>query len=181
METEMKKLIVIYKYRHAVSALLVMFATITMAAKQPNIIVILADDMGVDSVSAFNTELGFRTPRIDKLVNQGMVFTDGHSGSGVCTPTRNGLLTGRYSWRSRLKAHIVPRWDAPLIEEGRITLASMLKTKGYNTAAIGKWRLGWNWPFKSTVPVPVGNGVTVHEKSRTGSGARRFVRGNVEA
>ncbi|VGO18607.1 sulfatase family protein [Pontiella sulfatireligans] len=125
--------------------------------KPPNVIVILADDMGRDSVSAFNASLGFETPRIDALAKQGLVFSDGHSGSAVCTPTRYGLLTGRYSWRSRLKRGIVPKWDAPLIEDGRMTMASMLKAKGYHTACIGKWHLGLNWPFSSTDKVPVGN------------------------
>jgi arylsulfatase A len=132
------------------------FVSTAMSAQRPNIIVILADDMGMDSVSAFNDSLGFKTPNIDAFVKEGMVFSEGHSGSAVCTPTRYGLLTGRYSWRSRLKKGIVPKWDAPLIEEGRLTMASMLKTKGYDTAAIGKWHLGWNWPFKTKGQVPVG-------------------------
>jgi arylsulfatase A-like enzyme len=127
-------------------------------AENPNVIIILADDMGSDSISAFNDKLGFKTPRIDALAKESMVFSDGHSGSAVCTPTRYGLLTGRYSWRSRLKKGIVPKWDAPLIEEGRMTIASMLSENGYATACIGKWHLGWEWPFESGDEVPIGNG-----------------------
>ena len=73
---------------------------------------------------------------------------DAHSGSAVCSPTRYGVLTGRYSWRSRLKRGIVGQWERPLIEEGRMTIPSMLKERGYRTACIGKWHLGWNWPKK---------------------------------
>jgi arylsulfatase A len=143
-------------------------ASLAAAADRPNIIVILADDMGVDSVSAFNESLGFETPRIDALASEGMVFSDGHSGSAVCTPTRYGLLTGRYSWRSRLKKSIIPKWDAPLIEEGRLTLASMLKEQGYDTAMIGKSHLGWNWPFKSKQAVPVGDGKALAKLAQQG-------------
>jgi len=156
------------KHRSAAFGILTLFATAVIAAEQPNIIVILADDMGMDSVSAFNDSLGFKTPCIDKLTTQGMVFTEGHSGSAVCTPSRYGLLTGRYSWRSRLKQSIIPKWDAPLIEEGRMTLASMLKIQGYDTAAIGKWHLGWNWPFKSEETVPVGYGKALGELAAKG-------------
>jgi len=115
---------------------------------KPNIIVILADDMGVDSVAALNDKLGIKTPYLDKLTKQGISFGDAHSGSAVCTPTRYGLLTGRYSWRSRLKKGIVGQWERPLIEAGRLTLPAMLKKEGYHTACIGKWHLGWNWPKK---------------------------------
>jgi arylsulfatase A-like enzyme len=156
------------KYYHSLSGLFALLAMATIAAQQPNVIVILADDMGRDSISAFNDSLGFETPRIDALVKEGMVFSDGHSGSAVCTPTRYGLLTGRYSWRSRLKKFIIPKWDTPLIEEGRMTMASMLKAEGYDTAMIGKWHLGWNWPFKSKEAVPVGHTKALGELAKQG-------------
>lgn len=113
---------------------------------KPNIVVILADDMGIDSVAALNPRTAIPTPHLDTLLKEGMHFTDAHSGSAVCSPTRYGLLTGRYSWRSRLKRGIVGQWQGPLIEEERLTLPGMLKQRGYNTACIGKWHLGWHWP-----------------------------------
>ena len=123
----------------------------------PNIVLILADDMGKDSVSAFNGKLGFKTPRMDQLVTQGMTFTEAHSGSALCTPTRYGLLTGRYAWRSRLKRGVLHKWDPPLIEEGRAGMGAMLQAKGYHTACVGKWHLGWDLPFNSNDPLPVGD------------------------
>ncbi len=123
------------------------------AAKLPNVIVILADDMGIDSVSAFNNRMGLKTPAIDQLAQEGMSFTDAHSTSAVCSPTRYGVLTGRYNWRSRLKRGIVGKWERPLFEDARLTLPEMFRQHGYDTACIGKWHLGWHWPKK-------GGGVT---------------------
>ena len=85
------------------------------------------------------------TPNLDRLASQGMRFTDAHTSSGVCSPTRYTLLTGRYHWRSRLQAGIVGYLERPLIAPDRITLAGLLKEHGYRTAAIGKWHLGWDW------------------------------------
>ena len=115
-------------------------------SEQPNIVIILADDMGIDSVASLNEKCGIPTPNLDRLVAQGLTFTDAHSGSAVCSPTRYGVLTGRYSWRSRLKRGIVGQWQPPLIAEERTTLPEMLRDSGYATACIGKWHLGWNWP-----------------------------------
>ena len=114
--------------------------------KHPNILLILADDMGLDSVSALNDKLGLKTPSIDRLAREGMSFGDAHSTSGVCSPTRYSVLTGRYNWRSRLKRGIVGKWERPLIEPARLTLPGMLRKQGYDTACIGKWHLGWDWP-----------------------------------
>jgi arylsulfatase A len=115
---------------------------------RPNIILILGDDMGLDSVSAFNDELGLVTPALDQLALDGLSFIDAHSTSAVCSPTRYSVLTGRYNWRSRLKRGIVGTWQRPLIADDRLTLPAMLKRQGYRTACIGKWHLGWNWPRK---------------------------------
>lgn len=112
----------------------------------PNVIIILADDMGLDSVACFNDKLNLKTPALDRLANEGMSFRDAHSTSAVCSPTRYSVLTGRYNWRSRLKKGIVGKWERPLIEDQRITIAEMFQAKGYSTACIGKWHLGWNWP-----------------------------------
>jgi arylsulfatase A len=130
-------------------ALLAITASLsTAASNRPNVIVILADDMGFDSVSALNEKMGLETPFIDQLMSEGMSFTDAHSTSGVCSPTRYSVLTGRYNWRSRLKRGIVGRWNAPLIQDQRLTLPEMFRDHGYDTACIGKWHLGWNWPKK---------------------------------
>ena len=123
---------------------------------RPNIIFILADDLGMGDVSCFNKNGKIATPNIDKIAENGILFTDAHSSAAVCTPTRYGFLTGRYNWRSRLKEGVLLQFDKPLIEKGRTTMASMLKAKGYQTAAIGKWHLGWDWSTKNGMP-PVDN------------------------
>ncbi|MCA9246019.1 MAG: arylsulfatase [Planctomycetales bacterium] len=120
------------------------------ATKLPNIVVVLADDLGYGDVQCYNRERGkIATPSIDKLAGQGMRFTDGHSSSGVCSPSRYTLLTGRYHWRTRLQRGIVGLWGAPLIAPDRLTIGKMLQQRGYQTACIGKWHLGWNWPIGS--------------------------------
>ena len=130
-----------------VTSVLVLSAALSAtAAEHPNVVVILADDMGLDSVSAFNDKLGMKTPAVDRLAREGMSFTDAHSTSAVCSPTRYSVLTGRYNWRSRLKRGIVGKWERPLIEDRRLTLAEMFRESGYDTACIGKWHLGWSWP-----------------------------------
>ncbi|NND32649.1 MAG: arylsulfatase [Saprospiraceae bacterium] len=111
----------------------------------PNIIFILADDLGYGDISAFNPEGKIRTPNIDQLAREGMRFTDAHTTSSVCTPTRYGLLTGRYNWRSRLKNGVLTGKSEALIPRSRTTVASLLKESDYHTAFIGKWHLGWDW------------------------------------
>ena len=133
----------------SVLALLSITAALHAAdSARPNVIVILADDMGIDSVSALNDKMGLKTPAIDQLMREGMSFTDAHSTSGVCSPTRYSVLAGRYNWRSRLKRGIVGKWGRPLIEARRLTLPEMFRANGYDTACIGKWHLGWHWPKK---------------------------------
>ncbi len=119
-------------------------------AALPNIVVIYADDLGYGDVQCYNPERGkIPTPHIDKLAAAGMRFTDGHSSSGVCSPSRYTLLTGRYHWRSRLQAGIVGLWEAPLIASDRMTIGTLAKMNGFQTACIGKWHLGWDWPIPS--------------------------------
>lgn len=112
----------------------------------PNIVFILADDMGYGDLGCQNPQSKIPTPNLDKIAKQGMRFTDAHSPSAVCTPTRYGILTGRYCWRSRLKEWVLWEWGAPLIEPGRLTVGNLLQKQGYHTAAIGKWHLGFDWP-----------------------------------
>jgi len=119
-------------------------------APLPNIIYILADDLGYGDIGAFNPDGKIKTPHIDKLAREGMRFTDAHSPSAVCTPTRYGILTGRYSWRSPLKQGVLTGKSNALIPKNRTTVASHLKKAGYRTAFIGKWHLGWNWAVKDS-------------------------------
>jgi arylsulfatase A len=111
----------------------------------PSIVYIIADDMGYGDVSCLNPEGKIHTPNLDTLAEQGMIFTDAHSGSAVCTPTRYGIITGRYSWRSRLKEGVLWGYSPPLIESERMTVASLLKKQGYATACFGKWHLGLDY------------------------------------
>jgi len=134
------------------------------APQPPNIVLILADDLGFGDVQCYNPEHGkLPTPNLDRLAEQGLRFTDCHSPSSVCSPTRYGLLTGRYAWRTRLQRGVLRPYDPPLIEKGRLTLAALLKESGYATACIGKWHLGWNWPRVADQVVfdrPIGDGPT---------------------
>lgn len=111
----------------------------------PNIIFILADDLGYGDVSCLNPESKIRTPHIDGIAERGVRFIDAHSSSAVCTPTRYSLLTGQYSWRTSLKSGVLNGYSPALIPADRITMAGMLKSRGYHTACIGKWHLGWDW------------------------------------
>ncbi len=110
--------------------------------RPPNLVIVLADDMGIGDPACYNSQSKIATPYIDKLAKQGMRFTDMHSPSAVCSPTRYGLLTGRYCWRGSLKKSVCFGYDPLLIERGRLTLASLLKQLDYITAVIGKWHLG---------------------------------------
>jgi len=118
---------------------------LSASAAKPNILYILADDLGYGDVHCLNPQRGkIATPHLDRLAAQGMTFTDAHSGSSVCTPTRYGLLTGRYAWRTRLQSGVLDGGnDEPLIAADRLTVAGFLKQQGYSTACIGKWHLGF--------------------------------------
>jgi len=128
---------------------------------RPNIVLILADDLGYGDLSCYGATT-VETPRIDSLAQSGILFTDAHAPSAVCTPSRYGILTGRYCWRTQLKVDCLFGHDPLLIEDGRMTVASMLKSAGYSTGCVGKWHLGfgkdypdWNGELKPG-PLEVG-------------------------
>ncbi len=129
--------------------------------QEPNIVLMVADDMGFGEVQSFNPARGkIPTPQLDAIAASGMVFTDAHGGSSVCTPTRYGLLTGRYAFRTRLQSGVVTGGES-LIANDRLTLAKLLRQQGYHTAAIGKWHLGILFDGQHVSgDVPVGSRVT---------------------
>ena len=130
---------------------------------KPNVILILADDLGIGDLSCFNPDSKISTDSIDALASQGLRCTDAHASSALCTPSRYGLLTGRYSLRSRLKKMVLQGYEGHLIEDGRATLGSLLKEQGYNTACVGKWHLGLDWETKQ-LPETFGMDVDVITK-----------------
>jgi arylsulfatase A-like enzyme len=147
-----------------------------LADQPPNIVFILADDLGYGDLGCYNRDSKIPTPNLDRLASQGMRFTDAHSPASVCSPTRYALLTGRYAWRSPMKRGVLGPWEAPIIAPDRLTVASLLKQHGYTTGMVGKWHLGWNWPTKDGAPPatgsnrlsnvdftkPIANGPTAH-------------------
>ncbi len=165
-------------------SLLALPAKAERRALRPNIVFILADDLGYGDAQCYNADSKVPTPNIDALAKQGMRFTDAHTPSSVCTPTRYAFLAGRYTWRTRLKSGVLWGWDKPLLEDDRTTLPEMLRGTHaqYATAAIGKWHLGWVWmgqdgkPIQGRIPrnqaskaaemvdftKPVGGGPTEH-------------------
>ena len=122
--------------------------------KNPNIILVLIDDLGYGDVSCFNPQSKIPTPNLERLAQQGRRFTDCHASSAVCSPSRYALMTGRYNWRSRLKSSVLPGQSSPLLEPGRETLATLLKGRGYRTACVGKWHLGLGWQTKGDYALP---------------------------
>ncbi len=136
-----------------------LFVTFSCTVKQqqkskfPNVVIIYADDLGYGDVQSYNPVNGkIPTPNMDRLASEGMRFTDAHSSSAVCSPSRYTILTGRYHWRTRLQEGIVGdlragAHGAPVIPPDRLTIGGLAKQQGYNTACIGKWHLGWDWPI----------------------------------
>ena len=126
----------------------VVFSSLSLATEQtPNIVIIYADDMGYGDLAIQNAKSKIPTPNLDQLAKEGIRFTDAHSSSGICSPSRYALLTGKYHWR---KQHdIVGSFGKPFFNDDDITLPQILKAQGYKTAAIGKWHLGFNWVFKN--------------------------------
>ncbi|TWU46074.1 Arylsulfatase [Rubripirellula tenax] len=160
-------------------AALALFAAFSFSARdvrgaeaaKPNIVWILADDWGYGDVQCLNPNRGkIATPAMDRLAAQGMTFTDAHTTSSVCTPTRYGILTGRYNWRTHLQKSVLYGFSEPLIAEDRMTVAGLLKQNGYATGAIGKWHLGLDLPF-TTDERPKGNNPdNIDWKGRVGGG-----------
>ncbi len=143
-----------------VLSVVTLFTNCKEEKKDPNIVIILADDLGYGDPQVYNSESKIPTPNINRLASEGMRFTDAHSPSSVCTPTRYGILTGQYAWRTELKRSVLWMWDKPLIPKDKMTFPKMLKTKNYTTACIGKWHLGWRWPsnegsgyMNDTIPI----------------------------
>lgn len=148
-----------------IAAFLALLSCAAAAADRPNIVVILCDDLGYGDVKANNPACKIATPHMDRIAREGMRFTDAHTSSSVCSPTRYGLLTGRYNWRTKLQSGVLGGLSPRLIEQGRETLASLLKARGYHTAAIGKWHLGMDWvklPGKTVSELSVETPAQVH-------------------
>ena len=127
--------------------LLSLVALTTQAAEStpPNVIFVLADDLGIGDVSPTNPDCKIKTPHLQAMADEGITFLDAHSSSSVCTPTRYGVLTGRYNWRSRLARGVLSGTSDHLIPAERATVAHLLRDAGYHTQMIGKWHLGWDW------------------------------------
>lgn len=144
------------------------------SGKSPNILIIYADDLGFGDLQCYNPDSKIPTPNLNALASSGMKFTDGHSSSGICSPSRYAMLTGRYHWR---KFHgIVGVFGDSAFNAERLTIPEMLKTKGYKTAAIGKWHLGWDWKaiLKKDAAVRTQEGTSKNKKSRTFYGPEAF-------
>ena len=135
---------------------------VAAAAERPNIVVILADDLGYGDLGCYSDASKIPTPNLDRLASEGRRFTDAHSPSSVCTPTRYGILTGRYCWRSRLKGGVLYGESPNLIRPGRLTLASLLKQHRYATGCIGKWHLGFGSAKKTDYSRPLDPGPLQH-------------------
>ena len=143
----------------------------TLPSAKPNVIYILADDMGYGDVGALNPDCQIPTPNLDRLAGQGMIFTDAHSNSALSTPTRYGIMTGRYCFRSELKSGVLNGYSPLLIEPQTETVAEMLRGCGYETAIVGKWHLGLGWQKKDSSKKLVKGKGLMYEDSNVDFGA----------
>ncbi len=137
--------------------LFLLSTSILLAVEKPNLVFVLFDDMGYGEPGCYRSESKLKTPNLDRLAKEGMRFTDAHSAASVCTPTRYGLLTGRYP--SRIGQYgVLTTFNPPIIPKTRLTVASLLKQNGYQTACIGKWHLGMEWEGKpgNEKNIPIG-------------------------
>lgn len=142
-------------------------SNVTTKSTAPNIIYILADDLGYGDIKSFNPESKIPTINLDNMASNGVMFTDAHTSSAVCTPTRYGVLTGRYNWRSPLKSGVLGGYSKSLIRPDRTTVADILKNQGYTTAYIGKWHMGWDWTFKGEQKESINNLHTIQNVDYT--------------
>lgn len=146
----------------------VFLSATVIEAQQPNVIFVLADDLGYGDISGLNHNSKINTPNIDKMCRNGIVFTDAHAVSALSTPSRYSILTGRYPWRTTLKEGVLGGYSHAMISPERKTIADMFSERGYNTACIGKWHLGWDWNYKNgsnknedvDFSLPISNGPT---------------------
>ncbi|MFO8027957.1 MAG: sulfatase-like hydrolase/transferase, partial [Opitutales bacterium] len=116
---------------------------LSAATASSNVIILYADDLGYGDLGSYNPDSKIPTPHLDKLAATGLRFTDGHSSSGICTPSRYAMLLGRHHWRD---FHwIVGALGSSKFKEEQLTLGEMFQNQGYTTACIGKWHLGWDW------------------------------------
>jgi arylsulfatase A-like enzyme len=140
--------------RKSAIVLLIVFTlpSFALASQTPNIVFVLADDLGYGDIGCYNPSSKIPTPNIDRLATQGIRFSNAYTPSSVCTPTRYGLMTGEYCWRGPLKLGVILGEAPALIEPGRTTVSSFLTSRGYATACIGKWHLGQNWTWKEGAP-----------------------------
>ena len=142
-----------------------LFHGVTAESAAPNIIFMMADDMGHGDVQALNPASTIPTPNLNRLAKEGMTFTDAHTPSSVCTPTRYGVVTGRYCWRTRLKRGVLNGYGEPLIADDRVTVAEFLRDAGYHTGVVGKWHLGLGFAKadgKFDFSKPVSDGAHTH-------------------
>ncbi|MHC5068183.1 MAG: sulfatase family protein [Planctomycetota bacterium] len=133
-----------------------------IAAERPNFVYILADDMGHGDIQAINAECKYPTPNLDRLATEGMAFTQAYSGSSICTPTRYGIMTGRYCWRESVG--LAGNYAGRYLPEGQTTVATFLREQGYQTIMIGKWHLGTSWTLKDGSVLPMKIKDTAHDQ-----------------
>lgn len=130
-------------------------ATSERLAQKPNVVFIFADDLGYGEIEALDPEYAkIPTPNLNRLAAEGQIYTDAHTSSSVCTPSRYGLLTGRYAWRTRLQSSVLGDAEEPMIEEGRMTLGDLFREQGYQTAIFGKWHLGFTFEVPEGIQTP---------------------------